>query len=255
MLLLVFACLHQPAGSSHLPHISAGSHRPRGSHISAGPHISVGSHRPWGSHHKPWGSHPHHQKFHPIQHEPSHPGYQTNIIIDPYAKAEHKVRITTSDLSTGRQVGHTEWSGPGTLTLSAIGSLARNSGHFLLEQRDGDEDWESIFVQPQHRPSHQHITPPPTILGSACSTHSQCAAARNSVCASNPSCQLPYVGCPPLTCQCPADHQMATNKYQPHRPHLLPTHPTHRGRLRQGPKRKRRSLIYHQECRPVSYRG
>ena len=86
MLLLVFACLHQPAGSSHLPHVSAGSHRPGGSHISAGPHISVGSHRPWGSHHKPWGSHPHHQKFHPIQHEASHPGYQTNIVIDPYAK-------------------------------------------------------------------------------------------------------------------------------------------------------------------------
>ena len=86
MLLLVFACLHQPAGSSHLPHISAGSHSPGGSHISVGPHISVGFHRPWGSHHKPWGSHPHHQKFHPIQHEPSHPGYQTNIVIDPYAK-------------------------------------------------------------------------------------------------------------------------------------------------------------------------
>ena len=86
MLLLVIACLHQPAGSSHLPHITTGSHRPGGSHISAGPQISVGSHRPWGSHHKPWGSHPHHQKFHPIQHEPSHPGYQTNIVIDPYAK-------------------------------------------------------------------------------------------------------------------------------------------------------------------------
>ena len=103
----------------------------------------------------------------------------------------------------------------------------------------------------------------------------QCSAARNAVCASNPSCQvsnifksqkkdtsmpcfqmlsqwntiiywtnnikyqqliwsqsctintnliqtpttdlyltsqLPYVGCPPLTCQCPADHQPAANK-------------------------------------------
>ena len=93
MLLLVFACLHQPAGSSHLPHITTGSHRPGGSHISAGPQISVGSHRPWGSHHKPWGSHPHHQKFHPIQHEPSHPGYQTNIVIDPYAKVSIRLGV------------------------------------------------------------------------------------------------------------------------------------------------------------------
>ena len=99
MLLLVLACLHQPAGSSLLlPHVSAGSHRPGGSHISAGPHISasphisVGPHRPWSSsQHKPWGSHPHHREFHPVQHKASHPGYQTNIVIDPYAKVSLKI--------------------------------------------------------------------------------------------------------------------------------------------------------------------
>ena len=86
MLLLVLACLHKPAGSSLLPHISAGSH------ISAGPQISAGPHRPWSSsQRKPWGSHPHHREFHPVQHKASHPGYQTNIVIDPYAKVSLKI--------------------------------------------------------------------------------------------------------------------------------------------------------------------
>jgi len=237
-LLGVLTCLHQtaPTTASQLPL-----------------HISTSSHMPWGSQHKPWGSHPLHQELQPSHYGRSHPGYQTNIVIDPYAKAQHKVRITTSDLSTGQQVGHTEWSGPGTLTLSAIGSLSSNPGHFM--HRDGSEDWETVFVPPQHRPSYHPIAPPPTILGSACSTHGQCSAARNAVCASNPSCQLPYVGCPPLTCQCPADHHPATNKYEPRPPHLLPTNPQHHRGLRHGPKRRRRSLIYHQECRPVSYHG
>ena len=76
MLLLVLACLHQPAGSSHLPH------------------ISVGPYRPWTSshQHKPWGSHPQHQELHPIQQETNHPGYQTNIVIDPYAKVGIEIR-------------------------------------------------------------------------------------------------------------------------------------------------------------------
>ena len=74
MLVLVFACLHgQPSASSHLPLIST-------------------SHTPWSSQHKPWGSHPHHQELHPIQYEGSHPGYQTNIVIDPYAKVSIKLR-------------------------------------------------------------------------------------------------------------------------------------------------------------------
>ena len=82
MLLLVLACLHQPAGSSHLL-----------------PHISVGPYRPWiSSQHKPWGSHPQHQELHPIQQETNHPGYQTNIVIDPYAKVSIEIRGKIYDL-------------------------------------------------------------------------------------------------------------------------------------------------------------
>ena len=89
--LVLLACLHhQPADSSQLPHIpEPGSHRPGGSH---GPQISVGPYKPWSfSQHKPWGSHPHHQKLYPKRQETSHPGYETNIIIDPYAKVSIKI--------------------------------------------------------------------------------------------------------------------------------------------------------------------
>ena len=78
MLLGVLTCLHQtaPTTASQLPL-----------------HISTSSHMPWGSQHKPWGSHPFHRESQPSHYGRSHPGYQTNIVIDPYAKVECKEYI------------------------------------------------------------------------------------------------------------------------------------------------------------------
>ena len=78
MLLGVLTCLHQtaPTTASQLPL-----------------HISTSSHMPWGSQHKPWGSHPLHQELQPSHYGRSHPGYQTNIVIDPYAKVGCKAYI------------------------------------------------------------------------------------------------------------------------------------------------------------------
>ena len=78
LLLGVLTCLHQttPTNASQLPL-----------------HISTSSHVPWGSQHKPWGSHPLHQELQPSHYGRSHPGYQTNIVIDPYAKVGCKAYI------------------------------------------------------------------------------------------------------------------------------------------------------------------
>lgn len=182
----------------------------------------------------------------------SHPGYQTDIVIDPYAKKEdHIVQITTSDLSTGLQVGHTRWSGPGSLTLSAVASLIRSPSHLLHPTRPISRhqraDYELVSVPPAHRTVKGRFPPPPQTLGSPCYSHSQCSATLRAVCGSNPRCQLPYVGCAPLTCQCPAHHTAVTNPD--------PKTNTQYRTPRLGPKRRKRSLRYYQECRANYYYG
>ncbi|XP_023347989.1 uncharacterized protein LOC111716745 isoform X2 [Eurytemora carolleeae] len=105
---------HQGHTQDHQGHTQAHHGKPVFTAIDVGPF-------------KPWSFPPKYQTDplnHPVHNPSKHPGYQTNIIIDPYAKNdEGVVEIITQDLATGVHVGQTSWSGPGTLTLSSLTSL------------------------------------------------------------------------------------------------------------------------------------
>ena len=74
------------------------------------------------------------------------------------------MEIITSDLRTGLEVGRTEWSGPGTLTLSTLTAAAANN----IYKR-------SSTASPSSHPYHSHLRPadvevfsvPPQFQGSS----------------------------------------------------------------------------------------
>jgi len=160
-----------------------------------------------------------------------HPGFRTNIIIDPYTKTSSVVEISTEDLGTGYEVSRTAWSGPGTLTLSTLGALVgpQLSRQYKRDYPTPDPDAEWVDVGSSYA---QHAAPVPhPVLGLACSSHSICGAAKGSLCLPGPGYQL--------TCQCPPLHKVTINKA----PHPAPTY-SYRHR---GP----RSLRYYEECKPI----
>ena len=94
-----------------------------GSYHPSAPRVAIGPYRPWEGRYPP----PLASASYPTL-PAGHPGYQTNIIIDQTGKVgwlvicysrlscylfqgASVVEITTEDLSTGLEVGRTEWSG------------------------------------------------------------------------------------------------------------------------------------------------
>jgi len=260
---------HRPSSSSYRS--STGAYH---SKLSSSPGTEDSHHHPHSqidiSPYKPWSF-----PFKRVQDSKfaGHPGYQTNIVIDPYAKDDRVVEITTEDLYTGLQVGNTKWSGPGTLTLSALTAI-------LDPKYDPDNEYELIDVsqhQPkphQHRPHHQHprpglqpaaavlyqphlqphlqplhpllqqhqphlqpaYAPHPSlkVLGKGCRGQLDCSPALKAICGYNNYCQGRN-GCHKYICQCPKGHIGVTNQ----------AYGGHRSRL------SKRSLRYYQECKKL----
>jgi len=220
-----------------------------GSYHPSAPRVAIGPYRPWEGRYPP----PLSPASYPTL-PAGHPGYQTNIIIDQTGKAASVVEITTEDLSTGLEVGRTEWSGPGTLTLSAIASILESP-----RQRKRESPWseavvgdypkghpksEYELVEVPHYHHHQPVDHPKQVLGSPCRTSQDCTGALHAVCSHNTYCQGGN-SCALKTCQCPPYH------------HLLLNTPDYHQRVQQGyqqrgrePRRKRRSLKYYEECKP-----
>ena len=100
------------------------------------------------------------------------------------------VSIVTSDLGTGAEVGRTHWSGPGTLTLSAVAASQAGRG----------------------RAARQPPPPHPT-LGAPCSRYADCSPALGAVCAPNTACRSEAQFCPVRVCQCPAHQAPYTHRH------------------------------------------
>jgi len=207
-----------------------------GTYHPSAPRVAIGPYRPWEG------------RFPPPLHLPgrlpaSHPGYQTNIVIDQTGKAGNVVEITTEDLSTGLEVGKTEWSGPGTLTLSAIASFLESPRQ---RKRDSPHELPGTHRYPAGHPKaefelvevprsyEEPLQSPEGVMGKPCTYSQQCTKALHAVCSANTQCQE-GVSCPLRTCQCPPSYHLHLN--------------THRREGVTQPRRKRRSLRYYEECR------
>jgi len=248
-----------------------------GSYYPSAPRVAIGPYRPWeGRFPPPLPSVPHAIKG---RLPANHPGYQTNIVIDQTGKSKSVVEITTEDLSTGLEVGKTEWSGPGTLTLSAIASFLENprprkrespyvqphqeyshhqtTHHYPYPHGHPKNEFELIQVPAHHEP----IQTPDKVLGKGCNSSRDCTKALNAVCSSSSRCQS-GISCAPQTCQCPPYHHQHVNapedQYRRHygyeflkRSDVADERYVHleSDGGHKGPRRKRRSLKYYEECR------
>jgi len=220
-------------------------------HPSAG-RVAIGPYRPWEGRYPP-----------PVLGIPyptlpaGHPGYQTNIVIDQTGKANSVVEITTEDLSTGLEVGRTEWSGPGTLTLSAIASFLerprqrKRESPLVLAGKEVSHypaghpksEYELVEVPEYHHPQYP-VEPPRTVMGTPCRTRNDCTGALHAVCSTLTNCQGSSSSCSLKTCGCPPHHYLHLNTLDQH-------HGGHSGYQEWGrePRSKRRSLKYYEECR------
>lgn len=249
-----------------------------GSYYPSAPRVAIGPYRPWEGRFPP----PLHSVPHAIQGRlpANHPGYQTNIVIDQTGKGNSVVEITTEDLSTGLEVGKTEWSGPGTLTLSAIATLLENPRHRKRESppvKPNREYEDKHAIQPYKYPSghpknefeliqvptyHEPIQTPTKVLGKGCNSSNDCTQALHAICSANSRCQ-PGKTCHQRVCQCPPYHHLHLNSApQDHyrRPYgygVLDRSDVNKeydvfssdyGENKE-PRRKRRSLRYYEECR------
>jgi len=143
------------------------------------------------------------------------------------------VEIVTEDLRTGSTVGQTNWSGPGTLTLSALAGLLGESSD-KSGQHKPDQDVELVHAQPhQHYPSNSLHNPNIKVLGRGCRRNTDCQRCLGAVCTYNRHCRR-YDGseCSKYTCQCPRGYVGVTNQQD------------HQGLVRFS----RSSLKYSQEC-------
>jgi len=255
-----------------------------GSYYPSAPRVAIGPYRPWEGRFPP----PPHAVPHAIKGRlpPNHPGYQTNIVIDQTGKAKSVVEITTEDLSTGLEVGKTEWSGPGTLTLSALATILDTPRHRKRASPafKPRQDYEFVHSLKHHEhpighpknefeliqvPTyHQPIRTPKKILGEACNTNYDCSKALNAVCFVNTHCQSGPLSqsCHQRVCQCPPYHHQHLNDNpdhyrRPHRYHVLERSDARDEHFEEiipfsrdvtnneSNIRRRRSLRYYEECR------